>query len=276
MEFEPPNWTAQWKARVRPSDLTTGQRELFPLVLSGILPDCPQGQHLELVGEVGSDRYYCKADKNGTPLRATEWFFSSLAQHLNIPVPDFAPVRNPETGEVLFGSKHQWGTADHFAVQTFLTTPQIDDPVIGRNGAWLRGYLARLYVLDIFSGNPDRQFVNFLLAPAGGSRRLLAFDFASADLTNLSSRKFRIAETQTLSVGKRLRFLHGFDLHSAEEMVERIAAVPPSVAENIIESMPEDWLGEVEKGKICESWSNGGTKDRVAALRSGLRDESLL
>ena len=268
---------SEWKAQMRPSPLTTGQRELFPLTLSGILPDCPLGQHLELVGNVGSDRYYCKRDSNGTPIRATEWFYTSLAGHLNIPVPDFAPIQNPINNEILFGSKHQWNTADQVAVSTFLTTPQISDPVIGSNSAWLRAYLARLYVFDIFIANPDRQFVNFLLVPAGGGRRLLAFDFASADLKTLSSRNFQVADTQTLLVGRRLRRLHGgFDLQSAYEMLDWIAGLSASWVENTIESMPNGWLDEVEKGRICDQWSNGGTNDRIAALRSGLRDESLL
>lgn len=267
---------ADWKASVRASNLTTGQQELFPLTITGILPDCPQGAHVEFLAEAGNGRYYCKRDKNGTPLRAAEWFFTSLAQHLNIPSPDFSALRNPANGEVLFGSKEHWGTEQGFAVQTFLTTPQIADRAVGAGKPWLASYLSRLYVFDLFVGNPDRQLSNFLLQSGFGTRRLLAFDYASADLWNLSSRDFHVAETPTLLVGRRLRALHGFDAESAAEMLDWISAVPRTVAESIVESMPDDWLTGLQKGKICDHWSDGGIGIRLAALRSGLRDESLL
>lgn len=265
-----------WRDSVASADVARGQRELFPLSLTAILPDCPQGQHLELVGEVSGDRYYCKRDKNGTPLRATEWFFSSLAQHLNIAVPDFAPVRDPRNEEVLFGSRHVWGTAQSVQVSTFLTTPQIDDRAISTAKPWLISYLARLYAFDLFASNPDRQLVNFLIESRGGAPRLLAFDFASADLQKISSDIFDIAGTATLTLGRRLRSLHGFDLASALEMLDWIAAVSGSAIESIVDSMPEDWLGGNEKGRLSEIWSSGGHQIRIAALRSGLRDESLL
>lgn len=271
-----PTWMSDWRSSVATADIARGQRELFPLTLTAILPDCPLGQHLKFVGVVGGDRYYCKGDKNGSPLRATEWFFSSLANHLNIAVPDFAPIMDPRNKEVLFGSRGVWGTAQGVEVNTFLTTPQINDRAISAATPWLVSYLARLYAFDLFASNPDRQLVNFLMVPQGGARRLLAFDFASADLRKISSDIFDVADTPTLTLGRRLRSLHGFDLESALEMLDWIAAVSGSAIESIVDSMPADWLEGHEKGRLCENWSSGGHRNRIAALRSGLRDESLL
>ncbi len=229
-----------------------------------------------MVAEVGSDRYYCKRDKNGTPIRATEWMFSSLASHLNIPVPDFAPIRNPENNEVLFGSRGTWGTASEMEVRTFLTTPVIFDKAVSATPPWLTSYLSRLYVYDLFAANPDRQMANFLLVPASGSRQLLAFDFASSDLNQLATPHFSIANSQTLFVGKHLRNLQGFDPKAAIEMCDWIDAVPASVVMGFLSSMPDDWMTEDEKGKISDHWSNGAVGERLVALRRGIRDESLL
>lgn len=268
---------AEWKANARSSALTTGQRELFPLKLTGILPELPKGAHLEFVAEVSGARFYCKRDRNGLPIRATEWFATSLASHLNIPVPDFAPIENPENGEVLFGSKGSWGTASDVEVRTFLTTPsRVFDKAVGGDLPWLGSYLSRLYVFDLFIANPDRQLTNFLLVAGAGFRRLLAFDFASADLRELGGTNFPVAKSQTISVGRLLRSLHQFDPRSAREMLDWIGAVPDSAVQSILLSMPDEWMSESEKGRISGLWSDGKIGDRLAALRSGIEDGTLL
>ncbi len=276
MENESSIRMTDWSAKIRSSELATSQSEMFPLELTGILPDCPRGAHLEFIGEIGSNRYYCKRDKNGRPIRATEWFCNALARLLEIPTPDYAPVLNPENGEILFGSRGQWGTVDGFEVETFLTTPQIADKAAGGTGGWLHSYLAGLYVFDLFVGNPDRHLSNFLLVPEGGMKKLVAFDFASAELHNLSDQNFNIAQTPTLLVGRRMRSLHGFDTRKAHDMLERIETVQFSAIDGILTALPDDWLNEVDKGKIHDQWKQGRIKARTAALRRGLNDDSLL
>lgn len=268
-------WPSNMRSDERLSGLVTGQAEMLPLVLTGIRGHA-QGQHIEFVGEVGSDTYYCKGDKNGRPLRATEWFCTSLANHLGIPVPDFAPVLNPENNDVLFGSKGIWQTASAFEVQTFLTTPPTRDRAIGDPYAWLGRYLSQLYALDVFLANPDRQIVNYLLIPGVGYRTLLAFDFASSDLRELSGSNFPIAGTKTLSVGRQLRKLRPFDKASAFELIDRIEAIPATVVDGFFASMPDDWMTESERGEISDRWSDQRIRKRLAALRGGISDESLL
>ena len=267
---------ADWRAKSETASLSTGQVELYPLPLDHIRDEVCNGQHLHIIGEAAGSRYYCKRDSDGRPIRATEWFCTSLASHLGIPVPDFATVLNPMNGEILFGSKGQWGTASEFEVQAFLMERRSSDRAISPDPPWLSSYLAKLYIFDLFVGNPDRQPRNFLLVQASGYRRLLAYDFASADLKNLSNRTLVIAETQTVFVGRVLRELHGFDRNGAEEMIDWIAAVPASKIESILSEMPEDWLSDRDKGAICDSWVDGAVGDRLAALRRGLSDASIL
>jgi hypothetical protein len=210
------------------------------------------------------------------PIRATEWITSSLARHLNIPVPDFAPILNPENDEILFGSKGTWGTASEVEVRTLLTTPQFYDKAVGGEPPWIGAYLSRLYAFDLFVANPDRQLCNFLLVPGEGVRRLLAFDFASANLAEWGGTNFPVAQAATISVGRQLRKLHQFDLKTANEMLDWIAAIPDSVIEGFLSVMPDEWLSEQGKGRISGLWSSGAVGDRLAALRNGIENESLL
>lgn len=267
---------AGWKNQAGRPIVSTGQAELYPLTLDAIVSDPVNGQHLYLVGECAGARFYCKRDSDGRPVRATEWICGSLASHLGLSVPDFAPVLNPESGEILFGSKGEWGTAPEFEAKTFLTTPQISDIAISSESSWLGSYLSRVYAFDMFVGNPDRQFCNFLLVRGSGHRTLLVFDHASANLKNLTDDNFPIADTPTVSVGKMLRQLHGFDQDAAMEMLNNIGAVPAGKILSICEGLPEEWLSEKQKGKIVDGWSDGTIGDRLAALRSGLIDGSLL
>lgn len=270
------DWIADMRASQGSSSLATGQSELLPLTLTDIRPGVPPGQHIAFIGAVGSDVYYCKSDQNGILVCATDWFFSSLAAHLGVPVPDFTQIVNPETGEIFFGSKESWGTADRFAVETLLLSQPIIDPAIGDPYPWLGSYLSRLYALDLFAGNSDRQLSNFLLVQRGGTQRLLAMDFASSQLIPEPTTRFDIARSQTLFVGRQLRKRRKFDESGAFELLARIQAVPFSEVEAIITSIPPEWLSEDQRGRIYDYWSNGGVAARIKALRSGLSDESLL
>lgn len=264
------------KSSMGTSSLATGQGELIPLALTGIRPGRPQGQHIELIGEVGESVYYCKSDSRGLSVCATDWFYSKLASHVGIPIPDFSQILNPENGELLFGSRQAPGTAEAFEVQVFLTTKANFDPVVGDPYSWVGPYLSRVYAFDLLVGNPDRQLCNFLLVRHGNQKRLLAFDFASSQLILDNPAHFAIARTQTLLVGKRLRKLWQFDVQSAIEILQWIEAVPISQIESILSSLPDEWITEVQRGQIYEQWSGGAVTERVDALIRGLRDGSLL
>lgn len=264
------------KSSTDTSSLATGQGELIPLTLTGIRPGKPQGQHIELIGEVGESIYYCKNDSRGLNVCATDWFYSKLASHVGIPIPDISQILNPKNGELLFGSKEAPGTAEAFEVQVFLTTQPNFDPAVGDPYSWVGSHLSRVYAFDLFAGNPDRQLCNFLLVRHGHQKRLLAFDFASSQLIPGTPAHFAIAHTQTLRVGRHLRKLREFDVHSATEILEWIKAVPISQIETMLSSLPDEWITEVQRGQIYAQWSGDAVTERVDALIRGLRDGSLL
>ncbi len=159
-------------------------------------------------------------------------------------------------------------------------TPQpLDDPPAGELGqpsSWPGAYLSQLYAFDLFAGNWDRSIQNFLLQNEGFTRRLCVFDFASCSLEGLAAIKFPVASDPTVRIGKFLRLRHGFFPKAAIEMIDRLAAIPAETITRFLSLMPDDWMSAEQKESICELWSKHQIASRLAALRSGLGDESLL
>ena len=130
--------------------------------------------------------------------------------------------------------------------------------------------------MDLFLDNPDRELTNFVLQSEGQILRLCAIDFAAANLTSLSGLQFPIAQDRTVLVGKLLRHLHRFFEESAFEMIDRIAAVPAGVLAGFLAEIPADWASETQREGICGVWSSRQMRERLDALRAGIRDASLL
>lgn len=215
--------------------------------------------------------YFCKADRDGRAIRATEWFFTRLANHVGIATPQCSVMEDPESGETYFGSRSVGSTHSMLRVRAFLLRAKTDE--LGRQSEWLGHYLAGLYAFDLFACNPDRQLSNFLLED--NTRRLLAFDFASAHLSRLATTQFPIEGTPTLQVGRVLRKTHGFDAAFALEMVDRLAAVPSSLVESILGEIPGEWITSAQSEVVYEAWSDRD-QSRLSALRAGLKGGSLL
>ena len=242
------------------------QNSLFNVRVSTKLPEYPIGQDLSVVC-IGEDNrtYYCKSDTNGRFIRATEWIATRLADHLGISVAECA-ILEDSGGETLFGSRCPMSLAAEFELNHFLNQTSRDET--GRPNGWIGQYFARVWALDIFLDNPDRNLRNFILDRDGQIARLRAIDFASARLLQLADTNFPIATDNTTRVGKLVRNKHGAHCEAAYEMLERIGAIPPGVIEGILKEMPEDWLPNDRMGGFVEVWSNGHHKARVSRIRA--------
>lgn len=218
------------------------------------------------------DFFYCKGDQRGRPVRATELICTRLAERLGIRTAPCAIVEHD--GDTYFGSQQELSPADRFAVADYLTTPQTNE--LGQSSHFPGEYLAQLNALDIFLSNPDRGTHNFLLVKDGAIQRICAIDFADADLAGLSSHRFPVANSPTVSVGNRLRGIHGPFTDSAVEMVDRIAALPKDVFTRLVNEVPDEWLTQEKRGGLNEIWSSPGFHSRVAILRASLRDGTVL
>lgn len=257
------------------SSLMSAQPSLFPVRVSTIYPREVTGADTLFMCEAREGgTYYCKADKDGRQIRATEWLYTKLAAHLNIVVPDCAIVENPFDGETLFGSRQLQSPASDFEAKQFLNTPQIG--ILGEPSEWPGRYLSGLYAVDMFIANRDRDRHNFFLQREGLQQRLFAFDFASADLKGLDGRNFPVATSATVRIGRFLRRQHGFHLRSAFEMLDRISAVPADTIASFLGPMPDDWMSYGQREGICGLWETKRIGGRLTALRTGLADGTLL
>jgi hypothetical protein len=242
---------------------------LIPHRMSGRFPP-PNGADISFYCLTAEGTFYCKEDKGSRRIRATEMLCTRLAGRAGVLTPHCAVVEDDE-GETYFGSLSPNSPAGQFEVRAALTTKQTSE--VGSPDPWLGSYLSSIYALDLALGNPDRSISNFLMDT--NDRQLRAFDFASADLKTLSVDRFPIEGTNTLSVGRALRSIHGFDLDAALEMVSRLEATPVKVIRRFLSELPGDWLTQSEGEGLCENWENR-LGARLAALSAGLNDGSLL
>jgi hypothetical protein len=214
--------------------------------------------------------FYCKEDKTGRSIRATEMFATRLAGKVNIATP-FCSVVELEDGSTLFGSLGHDSIASEFEVRDFLSRAQLDE--LGGKSPWLGRRLSGLYAFDLFLGNPDRSLRNFILENDTG--RLCVYDFADVQLNNLSHERFLVEESETISVGRFLRSIHKFEPTAALEMIDHLAAVPVDVIRLILKEMPDDWMPADQREGLCDVWDNQ-RNGRLSALRAGIKDGSLL
>jgi len=128
----------------------------------------------------------------------------------------------------------------------------------------------------MFIGNWDRSLQNFLVVVEGGMRRVCLIDFAAASPFDLTVNRFPVAQDQTVTVGRRLRAIHGTFDRAAVEMIDRIAALPKAAFDHIVREVPDEWLTQEERGGLLEVWGSPGFSDRLSALRKGIIDGSLV
>jgi hypothetical protein len=256
------------------SHLGAVQPSLFPKRVSTTYPHQVRGADISFVCETSEGgTYYCKDDRNGRAVRLTDWIGTRLAKHLGIATAQCEVIEN-NAGETYFGSLQHRSTVLAFTADDFLRRPQRGE--LGQPLTWLGRHLSQLHAVDLFLHNPDRDFSNFVLEREGNSLRLCAIDFAASELSALGTCRFPIAHTRTILVGKLLRHTHGFFEESALEMVDRIAAVPATVVAGFFAEIPADWSTEAQREGICGGWQNDQMQERLAALRAGLKDGSLL
>jgi hypothetical protein len=264
-----------WRASVgtTPSGVI-GQNQLFWKRVSTVYTSKPNGADIAFMCEVAEGgTYYCKEDSGPRTARLNEWFCTNLARHLGIPTAACAIIENDE-GHTYFGSLRHHSTVDDFLVKKYLSTPRLDE--LGSHSGWLGRFLAGLWAFDMCLDNYDRDYGNFVLWRDGSRLVLAPIDFASAQPLSLPTARFAVAPMRTILVGRILRKLHGSFDESAVEMTHRIAAVPIVTIRSILTGIPDDWASAAQKEAICDAWTSGRLGSRLAALRAGLEDGTLL
>jgi len=252
--------------------LTPVEPELFPRRATRIY-DPPNGRDVAFAcHDHEGNYYYCKDDRNGRPVRAAEIIFTRLADWLGIRTANWSIIEHEN--DLFFGSRNELSSAGHFNTGNFLTTSQTNE--IGQPSHFPGEHLARLRAFDFFIDNPDRSLNNFLLVRDGSFSRICAIDFAAASIDRLGSDRFPVAGDPTVAVGKLLAGIHGAFAHSAVEMVDRIAAIPPEIFKRLVHDVPDEWLSQEKKGGLDAVWGSPGFHARLASLRSKLKNGTLV
>ena len=216
--------------------------------------------------------YYCKRDNGHHPVRATEALSASLAEHLGIAAAPWGPVE--ADGEILFGSRRHPSTEESSVVKTFCMLPEKDE--IGARLPWRGSYFARLFVLDTFLGNGDRQACNLVCYREGRTVHVRAIDFAASNLLSQPGVDIQLNGSQTRLFGGIMRSIHGDGGDAANEMVERLSSVPTSFVESVLDRLPSGWLDAERALRFVEFWGGGERIERLARLGAGLKDGTLL
>lgn len=264
-----PSWNNFFRPEGRPQARGTSvpnQKSLFNIRVSTVLPAYPIGQDLAFVC-IGDDgrTYYCKSDRNGFPIRATEWIATQLANHLGLSVADAVVLENND-GATFFGSRAPFSLAAEMQLGHFFNVAAKDE--LGRPSQWLGRFLAQIWAFDIFIDNPDRNLRNFILDQDGQMVRLRAIDFASARFLMRADTNFPIASESTSIVGRIIRTRHGAHREAGIEMLDRIDAIPSGVIAGILSGMPDDWLLEDQIGRLIKAWSDDRLRERTAKARA--------
>lgn len=257
---------------LRPDDPT--QTQLFPVrLLTREVP--PDGAHLAMAGRADDGYFYfCKDDRQGSPLRMREVVFSLLAREVGLPTPQFRIIEDEVTGETYFGSQRSPSTVNDVARKKFLRTERRDE--LGRYPDFPGRWFSQLHVLDLFVANWDRSAANLVAIDEGSAYRLCPIDFAAAELAQCEPDRFPVASTETVTVAKQLSIVHGFFADSGHQMLAKIGAVPPSVFASFFEGLPADWIEQGEREALCDFWSGKRLAVRIDALRSRLENGQVI
>jgi len=248
------------------------QQGMFHVRVGTVLQSPPNGKHLNFccIGDDGR-YYYCKGDAGQRRIRGIEWFASSLAGHVGLPVADFS-VLEDGSGETFFGSKApQRCISSRFELEHYFASVGCDE--LGGPSQWLGQYLSRLRAFDHFIMNPDRDLQNLILDQDGNPSIIKAIDFADSQIVPFPGEKTLIENVQSVRVGRLWRSNFGTHKSAAFEMLDRLGAIPKSTIEGIIGQMPDDWLSDDQAGDLSEVWSDGRCQRRIAKLKSLIEHE---
>lgn len=209
--------------------------------------------------------YVVKHDENKIPVRASEWVCASLARSVGIPVPPFIIVDDGQ-GKLLFAS------------QIYGSDINNNRPIFMGNipNSEILKQLSRIYPFDLFIHNVDRHINNYLIRNQRSIERIFAFDHGYSLFKYWPNMSLPLKSTRNTVVCVRaIKQKWGFDLTSAQELLDKLELVPLSAVESVVREMPDDWLKEAKRDKFLNWWEND-SGPRIDDIRKGLIDGKYL
>lgn len=230
------------------------------------------------LGEDGL-KYIVKSNNINPLVCANEWVCTSLAEFLHIPVAPSKILQMPN-GDLVFGTAVQFpALSDLDAAQLLLSHGARNDI----SSPELSAVLSSTYTFDLFIGNYDRHVGNFIFSlesvnnSHGKIARVRAIDYDAAQL--LENAEFQLPlskNSNTVSVGRQIRQVHGFDMSAAETILDRIRKGRTVMVERAMVGMPEQWLSTSKRNDLYH-WVNTNHFDqKLQRLAQGISDGTYL
>ncbi|WP_038933236.1 hypothetical protein [Bradyrhizobium japonicum] len=215
--------------------------------------------------------YVVKDEVPNQPLtvRASEFLWLSLAKAIGLPAP-VAEVINDENGTPLVGTRRE-PISSPDALAAFLTGH------VNHGGV----HLSRIYAFDLFSANWDRHPGNYLVLDDGaGLLAAFAIDFSHVKvhpgLVDPARDPLVSLPNATRQFFPVVVAPYGPDVGAAISIADRIDALPVTAVDMILTAMPDAWLSPAEKADVLNWWKGPSRSTRVATLRQGLQNGTLI
>jgi hypothetical protein len=200
-----------------------------------------------------------------------EYFCYRLGQIVGIPTPNYHFVEMPD-GTLAFGSR--WEAGD----QPNLWWNQIAAGTI--TGDQILPTLARIYVFDLFIHNVDRHAGNLLVRRQHLGHAVIAFDYSRAwTYHGFPPPALPMDPTEnTVLLQRQLSSLLGAYVATpaARQVLDNIDAVSHKQIRDLLLSQPAKWLTKPLSSSIVKWWKSSAKSDRVASIRTGINNGSLL
>ncbi len=213
--------------------------------------------------------YMLKDDSGGVPVRAREWVCHELADNAGLPVLEYRPILD-SAGRTQFGSRYLLNGGPGGIIGYKILAGAL--PL-----AEACNVFSGLYAVDLFLGNWDRHADNLMIEQDAAPRiRVMDFSEAPALLDPASRRKIPGAGTATVTSGRTLRTLYGFNVDAAKLALDRLNAITDGKLKEILDGMPADWLDVAARTDLMNWWQTLDRQEHVTKVRDGIVDGSLL
>lgn len=232
------------------------QMSFIPVKLAHEEPYRGQSKDLGRVGYTATRvRYAVKREDDIARLPISEWIGYHLCAACRIPTPEFAIVECLDE-VVAFGSR--W---EETAVQITNTMSQVDMIMLIKRHA---SSISEVYGPDLFYGNVDRHFGNFLFVPRGGEQVLLALDYSRAGPAFAPPfGPFPMPENSTTAGAHAFMTDQKiFDQSTFKDALDSLKGLSDDWLKRVLDAAPSDWFVSVDKQQLLDWWDN----DRSARL----------
>ncbi len=231
---------------------------LFELKVRHLVPPLGNGKSLKTnaIAEDGFD-YAVKSQAEHPMLPFSEWFCYQLSQAIGMSCPSPAILVMPD-GSRAFGSRIESGLADLQKEQQQSGSPPNLEACAGK--------LSAAYAMDLFIGNEDRHFGNFLFKRNSLNRLcFMPIDYSHAwwvrgwPLANITGKS--CATTVHIQILQALGFWRTPDALFA---LGTLSQLSQETIARWLNEMPQDWLSGRDRDTLVTWWSSEEMHARVS------------